>query len=153
MWKIPVHKFIFIFCTRAPASCAPQGSPTGSWSSSGASPRSRTCDPHVLAPHGTGEGRLPWAPGRVLLRGLLGAQMLVAPFSLNCGPNYILSQGGPPASCPYPGITWTWPVTAIASLLCAFMDAASKLHSRIGAGRNTWQGANGSVRKLHKKCD
>ena len=40
----------------------------------------------------------------VLLRALLGTQMLVALFSLHCGPNGASSQG-PSASCPYPGIT------------------------------------------------
>lgn len=69
----------------------PREAPTGSWSSSGASLRSRTCDAHVLAPHGTGEGRLPWSPGRVLLRGHLGAQMLVALFSLNWSRLYFVS--------------------------------------------------------------
>lgn len=56
MFPHPVHKFLFVSCTRAPASCAARGSPTGSWSLSGTSPRSRPCDPHVPAPHGMGEG-------------------------------------------------------------------------------------------------
>ena len=69
----------------------------------------------------------------VLLRGLLGAQMLVALFSLHCGPNGASSQG-PSASCPYPGITWAWPVTAIAFSCAWLWMLSSKLHSCVGAG-------------------
>ena len=89
MWKIPVHKFLFVFCARALASCAPRGSPTGSWSSSGASPHSQTCDPPTCWPF-TGQeragcpGLLGGAPQRTSWRSDAGGTFLLTLWSEWC---------------------------------------------------------------------